>query len=130
MICDICKKYYSIDLDFLTLFQKQTICPSCLSLSIPDLAYSVIPYDDGLLHYYSLYYFENMDYLFEKKMESRLFQILNQLLQTSTKFDFILLLTNIDFETFSNWFVPLKSFPNICLISLNYVDLSRFMNIL
>jgi len=122
MICEVCRKVFSPELRFSTLFRPQSICPDCLSMYRPGWHHERIPYAFGVIDYISVYDFENPDYHQETALYRYMDKCFNLAIFNHSEYDLVVLIGLNEFERMEQWMPLVHCCQKVLFLSLFYHD--------
>lgn len=126
MICKICDKIFSNHLTFKTLYQIPLLCLECTVKYKPLYSYEVIPIDDGIVEYFSVYDFEDNHPRVKRYLYRYMKNYFIELNRNSITESMFLIIDETEYLSFPLWFPIIKKFKSIRIYSLFYFDWSLY----
>ncbi len=127
MKCRFCKKNYTSNLNFSSLFTKDCTCTNCQAIRKANLLFECIPYQLGMIYYYyfsdSLYLDPVMDNLYNAMIDKPL----NLAISQRNDFDLIMFIDIVEFQNFPKWRFILNLFKKVMFVSNNRFEFEIFV---
>ena len=130
MKCVLCEDYFIEETNFLNMFVFEEVCPKCIEEYSPKLLLELIPYSYGIIDYFYIYD-EVLINGRQKLYLNKHFRILYlHILANICNYDLVIIIDNITYNNFQNYFNFLKGFKKLLFVSLLRWNFEVFMNFL
>ena len=126
MECKVCRRNFTVEITFKTLFSVQSICPDCLKKYRPGWHRERIPIQNAICDYLSVYPFENQDFQQGIWLYRYMDKCFKLAVYAQYCYELILFIDDIEYFTSEAWVSVLSGFGNTLMFSLFSYDFSAF----
>lgn len=126
MICNICHQIFTNQISFKSLYHFQQLCRECNTLYHPLYKYEVIPIDDGVINYYSVFNFSDSDPHKKRFLYRHMKLYFLEIYQKKVQESIILFIDDAEYLHFPLWFPIIKQFKWLRFYSLFYFDFCNY----
>ncbi|MBN2695907.1 MAG: hypothetical protein JXR38_00025 [Bacilli bacterium] len=126
MRCQICNRFYAVELTFESLLSAKEICPLCRELIAIPVMKEVIPYRNGEIHYHYLSDLPNCDLATMQRFEKMIVKALKEAISDYDQDSIMIFLDEREYGTFACWSQMLFSYQKAIFISTVRYDFMKY----
>jgi hypothetical protein len=124
MECRVCRRNFTTEITFSTLFMVFRICPDCQKKYQPGWHRERIPIQNAICDYIRIYPFENQDFQQGIWLYRYMDKCFKLAIYAQYCYDLILFIEDTEYLESNDWFHLLAGFGNILMFSLFSYDFS------
>ncbi len=124
MRCPLCQAMHVVELTFANLYDPRNICRECQALASLLPRRELIPIQGGMIEHIYLHEAVNLDH----KTKNIIAFFLEKALKMAISHDLIIIIEDLEYQTFPIWFALFEGFGAVAIISIVWMDIAAKYN--